>query len=50
MRTAVLVVPSAVIPNEKNYLLNPGHEEMGRIRVVGREPCAFDRRLFGKEK
>jgi hypothetical protein len=43
-------VPSAVIPQEKNFLINPRHEEMGRVRVVGRERFAFDGRLFKKAK
>ncbi|MGH8673842.1 MAG: RES family NAD+ phosphorylase, partial [Burkholderiales bacterium] len=31
--TAVLAVPSAVLPAETNYLLNPLHPEFGRIRI-----------------
>src|SRR5436190_4797848 len=31
--TAVLAVPSAVIPAESNYLLNPLHRDFRRIRV-----------------
>ncbi len=44
--TAVLCVPSAVIPEERNYLLNPAHPEFKRIRL--REPQAFhfDPRLW----
>ena len=37
--TAILVVPSAVIPEERNYLLNPNHRDFRRIRV--RKPVAF---------
>jgi RES domain-containing protein len=37
--TAVLSVPSAVIPEERNYLLNPGHPDFKKIRL--REPQAF---------
>lgn len=44
-RSAVLRVPSTVVPMEHNYLLNPAHRDMRRI-VVGRpEPFAFDPRL-----
>ena len=43
----VLVVPSAVVPQERNVLVNPRHERASEIRVVGREPFAFDARLFG---
>lgn len=36
--TAVLAVPSAVIPQELNYLLDPRHPAFKRIRV-GRPPA-----------
>jgi len=45
-RTVVLEVPSAVIPRECNYLLNPAHPEFSRIRIVGRTPFSFDARLL----
>jgi len=44
-RTAVLRVPSAVIPEESNYLLNPAHEGMKRIKVAGRRAFVLDPRL-----
>jgi RES domain-containing protein len=45
-RSAVLVVPSAVIPTERNYVLNPGHSEFRAIRVGTAEPFAFDPRMW----
>jgi len=45
--TAVLAVPSAVIPHELNYLLNPRHPHFQRIRVGRPEPFIFDPRLRG---
>jgi len=45
-RSAVLAVPSAVIPRESNYLLNPAHPRFGRVRVVGHAPFSFDSRLL----
>jgi RES domain-containing protein len=44
--TAVLAVPSAVIPQEPNYLLNPRHPAFKRIRVGKAEPFGFDPRLW----
>jgi len=32
-RTAVLAVPSAALPDETNYLLNPLHPELKRVRI-----------------
>jgi RES domain-containing protein len=36
-RTAALRVPSAVIPSEFNYLINPEHPEFAQIRIGSRE-------------
>ncbi|MFD2934497.1 RES family NAD+ phosphorylase [Spirosoma flavum] len=44
-RSAVLRVPSAIIANEWNYLLNPAHPDFSRIRLLRTEPFAFDPRL-----
>jgi len=45
-RSAVLAVPSAVTPDEWNYLLNPAHPRFPEIRIG--EPRSFkpDRRLY----
>lgn len=44
-RTAVLEVPSAVIPAEQNYLLNPRHPDLSGISLREPEPFTFDHRL-----
>jgi RES domain-containing protein len=44
-RTAVLKVPSAIIPEEYNYILNPGHKDFKRIKLLGNEPFDFDERI-----
>jgi RES domain-containing protein len=46
-RTALLRVPSAVVPREANYLVNPAHPDATRIRVGAPEPLEWDARLFG---
>jgi len=46
-RSAVLAVPSVVVPRELNYLINPLHRDAGRIKVVARGPFSFDPRLVG---
>ncbi len=43
--TAVLRVPSAIIPNEFNYLFNPMHENFKRIKLVNTEVFEFDPRI-----
>ena len=42
---AVLSVPSVVIPEERNYLLNPAHPQFGRICWNAPEPFRLDPRL-----
>jgi RES domain-containing protein len=44
--TPVLAVPSVIIPEESNYLVNPAHPESIRVQVRGRTPFAFDPRLL----
>ena len=40
--TAVLAMPSAIVPRETNYLLNPAHSDFNRIKVSKPEPFALD--------
>jgi RES domain-containing protein len=48
--TAVLRVPSAIVPTERNYLINPLHRDVKTIRVVRRFRFAFDERLASESK
>lgn len=41
----VLCVPSAVVPDEANYVLNPKHAEFGRVRIGASFPLDVDLRL-----
>ncbi len=45
MRTVGLSVPSAVVPSERNVLLNPAHSGMAALHVGPAEPFAFDARI-----
>jgi RES domain-containing protein len=45
-REAVLSVPSAVVPSERNYLINPAHSAFGRIRIGSSQPFSLDPRLW----
>ena len=45
LESAVLKVPSAVVPTEWNYLLNPLHPEFGRIAIGPKKAVRFDSRL-----
>lgn len=44
-RSAVLSVPSSVIPTERNFVLNPAHSAFRRIKFQTSVPFDFDPRL-----
>lgn len=45
-RTLVLEVPSSVIPEETNFLLNPAHAEARNITIISVRAFQYDPRLF----
>lgn len=47
-QAAVLKVPSSIVPDEFNYLINPLHPDIAKIKVVKSERMRFDGRLGGK--
>jgi len=46
LRSAVLAVPSIIVPEELNFLLNPAHHDFKKITVGKPEDFAFDARLL----
>lgn len=42
----VLKVPSVVIHEEFNYLINPLHKDFGKIKIVDKKKFSFDSRLL----
>jgi RES domain-containing protein len=42
----VLSVPSVIVPEERNYVLNPNHRLFGQIQLGSPVPCKFDPRLL----
>lgn len=45
-KSAVLSVPSAVVPEERNYVINLGHPDAASMRVGQSSPVDWDKRLF----
>jgi len=41
-----LEVPSSLMMEEHNYLLNPAHPDFGKVRVVSERNIKMDERLF----
>jgi RES domain-containing protein len=44
-KTAVLAVPSSIIEEEVNYLINPKHDHFKAISLLKSEPFIFDKRI-----
>lgn len=44
--SAVLELPSVIIPSESNFLLNPSHPDFKKIQIGKPIPFAFDPRLL----
>lgn len=47
-RSAALRVPSVVMPDEHNLLLNPKHPEFADVKLLDATPFHFDERLLKK--
>lgn len=41
----LLRLPSAIVPSESSFLVNPVHPEVRELRLVGRSSFRFDPRL-----
>jgi RES domain-containing protein len=46
----LLKVPSAVVDQENNFILNPRHADFKKVRIVGVKKFMFDKRLFLKDE
>lgn len=44
--SVALSVPSALIPTERNYLLNPNHKDFALIKIGDPVPFRFDPRMW----
>ena len=42
----LMKVPSAIVPQEFNYLINPLHPEASKIKLIKQQPFNFDERLI----
>ena len=41
-----LIIPSSVLPEEKNVLINPHHPDMKKVKLTTSRPIPIDSRLF----
>ncbi|HCC57444.1 MAG TPA: RES domain-containing protein [Solibacterales bacterium] len=44
--SCLLLVPSAILPEESNLLFNPQHPQAASLQLVGERPFRFDPRLL----
>ncbi|HEY8927550.1 MAG TPA: RES family NAD+ phosphorylase [Mucilaginibacter sp.] len=43
--SAILQVPSSIIQEETNFLMNPKHADFSKIKIVDKQPFIFDSRV-----
>lgn len=48
--SVLLRVPSVIVPNEYNFLINPMHHEFSKLIISGPLPLDVDKRVFGSVK
>lgn len=46
-QTLCLKVPSAIVPQENNFLINPLHSDFKKVKIISTELLALDKRLLG---
>ena len=46
----LLKVPSAVVEKENNFIINPGHGDFKKVKIVSIKKFEFDKRLFLKDE
>lgn len=42
----ILKIPSAIVQEENNFMINPGHRDFKKVKVIQSKPFHFDERLF----
>jgi RES domain-containing protein len=47
-KTPLALVPSIIAPDGRNLLINPGHDDAARIRIVRHARYEWDPRLFAR--
>lgn len=49
-RSMVLKIPSAIIDEEHNFIINTGHVEFKKIKITSSKKFSFDKRLYLKNE
>ena len=48
LASPILQVPSAIVPNEFNFIINQNHKDFNKISLLNIEDFIFDSRLIEK--
>ncbi|PWK77954.1 RES domain-containing protein [Mucilaginibacter oryzae] len=46
LKHLLMRVPSSIVPDEYNYLINPLHPDVDQVKLIKRLPFRFDQRLI----
>ncbi len=49
-KSLLLKVPSAIVDEENNYIINPAHSEYKKVKILQVNKFLFDKRLFLKDE
>jgi len=44
--TLILKVPSVIVPSEFNYLINPNHKDIAKVKIETTTELDFDQRIL----
>ena len=47
-KSLTLKIPSVIVPDEFNYLVNPLHTDFKKVKIITRSLVTFDDRLIGR--
>lgn len=45
-KTLILKIPSAIVPQEHNFMINPLHQNFKKVKILDSELLALDKRLL----
>lgn len=49
-KSLLLKVPSAIVDEENNYIVNPEHSDFKKVKIIAVNKFMFDKRLFLKDE
>lgn len=49
-QSLVLKLPSVIIEQENNFMINPAHPDAGKVKIYASQTFVFDKRLYLKDE